>query len=122
MLRLTFSVSLCVAMLVVSGCTKESVAPTQPKAPQLVGLSAVPPVVAVGIGGVQHVNVGGGIPPYVIVQGPRPIATVDISDADSSIAILKIMGVTVDSIPTAVTVRDNTSPLPRTVSVPVTVF
>ncbi len=105
-----------------ASCSKEtSVAPTQPGGATAV-LYAVPPKVSVGIGGVQHVNVFGGTPPYVITSGPAAIATVEISDADSSTAILKIMGVTAASDTTAVTVRDNTRPVPKTVTVPVSVF
>jgi hypothetical protein len=82
----------------------------------------VPPSVAVGIGGVQHVNVSGGMPPYSIATGPAAIATVELSNADSMSAVLKIMGVTAASVPTSVTVKDNTPSRPKTVSVPVTVF
>jgi hypothetical protein len=123
MSRLMLSACLVAAMAVATGCSKDSASsPTQPQINPPTGLSAVPPVVSVGIGGVQHVNVGGGTPPYVIMAGPSTIATVDMTNADSTVAILKIMGVTVASTPTSVTVRDNTTPTPKTVSVPVTVF
>jgi len=107
----------------VCACSKQgSGPPTQPQTDNQGVLYAVPPWVSVGIGGVQHVNVSGGVPPYSIASGPGAIATVSIADADSSIAVLKIMGVTAASAPTSVTVRDNTPSSPKTVSVPVSVF
>ncbi|HTY58985.1 MAG TPA: hypothetical protein VMF59_09210 [Bacteroidota bacterium] len=106
-----------------SACSKDSTAPpTQPQVGAPAGLSAVPPTVAVGIGGIQHVNVTGGTPPYSIASAPGAIATADIANADSSIAVLKITGVTVASVATSVVVRDNTPSSPKTVSIPITVF
>ena len=124
MRRLVFRLFLPAALVVGAGaCSKDSSPPpTQPQLNTPPSLSAVPPSVSVGIGGVQHVNVSGGTPPYSIAAGPSTIATVDLSNADSSIAVLKIMGVTVASVPTTVTVKDNTPSVPKTVSVPVTVF
>jgi hypothetical protein len=113
-----------VALLVGAGaCSKDSsMPPTQPQVTPPAGLYAVPPTVYVGIGGVQHVNVAGGIPPYSISAGPGLIATAGLSDADSSVAVLKIMGVTPASDPTTVTVKDNTPSAPKTVSIAITVF
>lgn len=111
------------ALLLGAGaCSKNDSPPTQPQVNASSGLAAVPPSVSVGIGGVQHVNVSGGMPPYSIATGPGSIATADLSNADSAIAVLKIMGVTVASAPTTVTVKDNTPSAPKTVSIPITVF
>jgi len=107
----------------VCACSKHDPAPpTQPPMENQAVLYAVPPWVSVGIGGIQHVNVSGGVPPYTITSEPGAIATVSIADADSAIAVLKIMGVAAASASTSVTVRDNTPSSPKTVSIPVTVF
>lgn len=114
---------LAAALLMGAGaCSKTDSPPTQPQISTTAGLAAVPPSVAVGIGGVQNVNVSGGMPPYSIATGPSSIATAAISNADSTIAVLKIMGVTVASAPTTVTVRDNTPSAPKTVSISISVF
>ena len=106
-----------------SACSKDSTAPpTQPQVGAPAGLYAVPPTVAVGIGGVQHVNVTGGTPPYSIASGPGAIAAADLANADSSVAVLKITGVTVASVATSVVVKDNTPSSPKTVSISVMVF
>jgi hypothetical protein len=81
----------------------------------------MPLSVSLGIGAVQHVNVSGGKPPYSISAGPNATAAAVLSNADSSIADLKITGMSVDYYSTAVTVKDNTPTTPRTVSVTVTV-
>jgi hypothetical protein len=115
----------CIVAALIMGaaaCSKNDLPPTQPQVGAPAVLAAVPPSVAVGIGGVQHVNVSGGMPPYSITTGPGSIATADLSNADSAVAILKIMGVTVASAPTTVTVRDNTPSAPKSVSIPITVF
>ena len=112
---------LCVALILLSGCAKDAPQPAAPSAPADV-LAAVPPWVAVGIGGIQHVDVSGGVPPYVIAARPDSIARVEISSADSSTAILKITGVISSSSGTHVIVNDHTPGVPKTVSIPVTVF
>ena len=109
------------ALACLSGCAKDSPQPPAPTAPSDV-LAAVPPWVAVGIGGIQHVNVSGGVPPYVIAAGPDSIARVEISSADSSTAVLKITGLISSSSATQVTVKDHTPGSARSVAIPVTVF
>jgi hypothetical protein len=76
----------------------------------------------VGNGGIQHVNVSGGNPPYSIASGPASIAAVEIADADSAVAVLKITGATASAETTAVTVRDNTRSSPKTVSISIYTF
>jgi len=112
---------MAVALILLSGCAKDAPQPAAPTAPADV-LAAVPPWVAVGIGGIQHVDVSGGVPPYVIAAGPDSIARVEISSADSTTAILKITGVISSSSGTNVIVNDHTPGTPKTVSIPVTVF
>lgn len=111
-------------MLVGAGaCSKNSPSPpTQPVAVDTTFLYAVPPWVAVSNGGIQHVSISGGNPPYVIASGPASIATVEISNADSTVAILKVTGAATSAETTAVTVRDNTRLSPKTVSIPIYTF
>jgi hypothetical protein len=120
------ALGLVVSVIVVMGfsaCSKDSAAPpTQPQVGTPPSLAAVPPAVSVGIGGIQHVNVSGGTPPYSIAAGPGAIATAALSNADSMVAVIKITGISVASVPTSVVVRDNTPSAPKTVSIPVTVF
>jgi len=109
------------ALALAGGCAKDAPPAPAPTAPSTV-LAAVPPWVAVGVGGIQHVDVSGGVPPYVIASGPDSIARVDISSADSSTAVLKITGIITSSSGTQVTVRDHTPGDPKSVVIPVTVF
>jgi hypothetical protein len=111
-------------MLVGAGaCSKNSAPPpTQPIVVDTTILYAVPPWVAVSNGGIQHVSVSGGNPPYSIASGPASIATVEIANADSAIAVLKITGAAVSAETTAVTVRDNTRSSPKTVSISIYTF
>jgi hypothetical protein len=115
---------LCAVMIVGAGaCSKNSSSPpTQPVSVDTTILYAVPPWVAVGNGGIQHVNVSGGNPPYSIASGPASIAAVEIADADSAVAVLKITGATASAETTAVTVRDNTRSSPKTVSISIYTF
>jgi hypothetical protein len=124
MRRIALRLFLPAALLLgAAGCSKDSsTGPTQPQVTVTPRLSAVPPTVSVGIGGVQHVSVSGGTPPYSIASGPSLIASAALSNADSSIAVLQIMGVTTASVPTAVTVKDNSPSTPKTVSISITVF
>ena len=104
-------------------CSKDSPPPpTQPVAVDTTFLYAVPPWVAVSNGGIQHVIISGGNPPYSIASGPASIATVEISNADSTIAVLKITGAAVSAETTAVTIRDNTRLTPKKVSIPIYTF
>ena len=116
------SLLLAAVLLVFCSCAKNAGPPTEPPPPPANVLAAVPTWVAVGIGGIQHVKVSGGTPPYVIAQGPNATATVEIADADSTVAVLKITGVTPSPSNTQVTVRDNTPSTPKSVTIPVTVF
>ncbi|HTO94910.1 MAG TPA: hypothetical protein VMM80_11040 [Bacteroidota bacterium] len=109
------------AIVLSPGCSKDSSPPPAPTAPSNV-LAAVPPWVAVGVGGIQHVDVSGGVPPYVIRAGPDSIARVEISSADSTTAILKITGLITSSNGTKITVNDHTPGTSKTVDIPVTVF
>ena len=114
----------CAAALAIAlsaGCSKNSSPPPAPAAPSNV-LAAVPPWVAVGVGGIQHVDVSGGVPPYVITAGPDSIARVDIASADSTTAVLKITGLITSSSGTKITVSDHTSGTSKSVDIPVTVF
>jgi hypothetical protein len=81
----------------------------------------LPAALLVGIGGVQHVSVSGGKPPYSIATGPNATAAAVLSNADSVTADLKITGMSVDYYSTAVTVKDNTPMTPKTVSVTIKV-
>jgi hypothetical protein len=81
----------------------------------------MPLSISLGVGGVQHVSVSGGTPPYSISAAPNATASAVLSNADSTVADLKITGMSVDYYSTAVTVKDNTASSPRTVSVAVTV-
>jgi len=103
------------------GCSKTP-APPEPQLPVTSGLYAVPPSVSVSAGGIQHVYVSGGVPPYSIQEQPGPIATAQLDSADSSIAVLKITGVGLDTASTAVKIKDNSSNTPKTVSIPILVF
>ncbi len=111
-------------MLVGAGaCSKDNASPpTQPVSVDTTILYAVPPWVAVSNGGIQHVNISGGNPPYSIASGPASIVTVEIAGADSTVAVLKITGATASAETTAVTVRDNTRSSPKTVSIPIYTF
>ena len=112
-------------ILGISACSKDgSGSPTYPQqnyTPPASGLTAMPVSVSLGIGGVQHVTVSGGMPPYSIATGPNAPAAAVLVNPDSTIADLKITGTSVDYYSTAVTVRDNTPAAPKTVSVSVTV-
>jgi len=120
--RLSGRVVAAVALLIVfSSCSKKTVV-LEPQPALAPGLHAVPPTVAVGVGGVQHVTVSGGIPPYSISSGPSAIATVELTNADSTTATLKIMGVTPAADATSITVQDNTPANPKSITVPVSVF
>jgi len=113
--------SAAAAVVLAGGCAKDASPPAAPAAPSNV-LAAVPPWVAVGVGGIQHVDVSGGVPPYVIAAGPDSIARVEIASADSSTAVLKITGVITSSIGTQVRVEDHTPGGVKSVVIPVTVF
>jgi hypothetical protein len=67
------------------------------------------------------VSVSGGTPPYSISVGPNATATAVLVNPDSSVADLKITGASVDYYSTVVTVRDNTTAAPKTVSVSIMV-
>jgi len=109
------------ALVLAGACSKDSSPPVAPAAPSRV-LSAVPPWVAVGVGGIQHVSVSGGVPPYLIAAGPDSIARVEISSADSSTAVVKITGLIASPGGTQVTVKDHTPDSAKSVSIPVSVF
>ena len=112
-------------MLGIGACSKDSSAPpTYPQqtyTPPASGLTAAPLSVSLGIGGVQHVSVSGGTPPYSISAGPNATAMAVLANADSNTADLKITGASVDYYSTSVTVKDNTTTAPKTVSVSITV-
>jgi len=110
-----------VLLIAFGSCSKKTVV-LEPQPALAAGLHAVPPTVAVGVGGVQHVAVSGGIPPYNISSGPSAIATVQLMNADSTTATLKIMGVTPATDATSITVQDNTPTNPLSITVPVSVF
>jgi len=110
-----------VALVIACGCSRDASPPPAPAAPVDV-LAAVPPWVAVGVGGIQHVNVSGGVPPYFVATEPDSIARVDIASADSTTAILKITGLITSSGGTQVVVKDHTPDAAKSVSIPVTVF
>ena len=122
--RFALRLFLPAALLVgIGACSKDSTPPpTQPYvyAPAA-ALTAVPLSVSLGIGGVQHVSVSGGKPPYSIATGPNATAAAVLSNADSVTADLKITGMSVDYYSTAVTVKDNTPMTPKTVSVTIKV-
>ena len=101
-------------------CSKSD-APTQPKQSTGPQLTAVPTSVAVGVGGAQNVTVSGGTPPYDVASAPSSIATVQLINRDSLAATLQIMGVTVASVGTSVTVKDNSSSSPKSVTIPISV-
>ncbi len=106
------------AMVLAAGCSKSS-SPMQPVVgPQL---NAVPTAVTVGIGTSQTVAISGGTPPYGISSSPSSIATAQLSNADSATALVQITGVTVASVSTAVTIRDNSASETKTVAVPIRV-
>ncbi len=94
---------------------------SSPMQPQQLGpqLTAVPPSVTVGSGGTQLVSVSGGIPPYSIASAPSSIATAQLVNPDSVATTVKITGVTVASVSTAVTIRDSASA--KTVVIPINV-
>jgi hypothetical protein len=112
-------------MLGIGACSKDSSGPpTYPQqtyTPPASGLTAAPLSVSLGVGGVQHVSVSGGTPPYSISVGPNATATAVLVNPDSSVADLKITGASVDYYSTVVTVRDNTTAAPKTVSVSIMV-
>ena len=104
--------------LVVVTCKKDDGSTSPPQVPQL---TASPPSVSVTVGTSQDVSIGGGTPPYVIATPPSAIAAAVLFNPDSLVATLRITGVSVASVATSVTMRDNTPAAPKTVGVPVSV-
>ena len=114
------SIILAVLVLVAIRCSKNA-APTQPQQSTVPQLTAVPSSVAVGVGVSQNVTISGGTPPYDIASPPSSIATAQLLNRDSLSASVQIVGVTVASVGTAVTIKDNSASTPKTVTVPITV-
>lgn len=115
-----FAIVLCI---VAGNCSNNS-SPTQPQQqnpPPAPLLTAVPPSASVTAGGEQNISISGGVPPYGILSPPNSIAAAQLVNPDSLIATLQITGVTVASVSTAVTVKDNSTPSPKVVTVPIRV-
>jgi hypothetical protein len=105
-------------VLVEIHCSKDS-SPTQAHVgPQL---NAVPSAVTVGVGVSQTVAVSGGTPPYGIEAAPSTIATAVLLNPDSATSSVQITGVTVASVSTAVTIKDNSTSETKTVTIPIRV-
>jgi len=119
----TLSILLVAAVTVVAlHCSKSSGSPTQPATPATPStLNAAPPSVTLSANTSQNVTISGGAPPYSISSAPSAIATAQISNADSAMAIIHIVGVTVASVSTSVVIKDNTTPAPKSVTIPITV-
>ena len=119
-----FSLALVVSVTVFAlHCSKSSSSPTQPMTPTPPppSLIAVPTSASITVGATENVTVSGGTPPYLISSAPGSIATASILNPDSVATFIHITGVTVSSVSTAVVIRDNSNPTPRTVSVPIIV-
>ncbi len=99
-------------------CNKNN-SPTQPQQTPGPQLNAVPSSALVGAGGSENIAVSGGIPPYSIASPPGSIATAQLLNPDSIVTTLKITGVSVASVSTAVVIRDSAAA--KTVRIPITV-
>ena len=102
-------------------CSKSDSSPTSSSPPNNQSLTAIPSFASVGVGTSQSVSIGGGTPPYAISTAPTGIATAQLLNSDSLVATLSITGVSVASVGTAVTVRDNSASPAKTVTVPISV-
>ncbi len=117
-----FSLVLVAGITIVALHCSKSSSPTQPpNTPAVPSLNATPSSATVSVGTSQNVSVSGGAPPYAISASPSAIATAQILNADSAIAIIQITGVTVASVSTSVVIRDNTTTTPKSVTIPITV-
>ena len=107
-------------IVLIGSCKKDASQPTAlaPPAPQLM---ASPTSASMAVGTSQNVSIGGGTPPYVIATPPSAIAAAVLFNPDSLVATLRITGVSVASVATSVTMRDNTPAAPKTVVVPASV-
>jgi len=110
-----------VAAVLALQCSKSSSTPTQPTTQGPPPLTATPSSVSVSANTSQDVTVSGGMPPYAISGAPSAIATAQLLNSDSAMAIVHIVGVTVASVSTSVVINDNTASTPKSVSIPVTV-
>lgn len=112
-------VAVCGSILLI-GCKRdespvgEARQPGQP-------LTATPSSVTVSIGTVQDVAISDGVPPYQIVSQPAPIASAQMLQGDSSIAVARVTGVSAASAAASLTVKDSSTPEARTVVIPVSV-
>lgn len=120
--------SLMVSVIVVglgmlpSACSKNDYSPTSSTPPPSgQSLSASPSFASVGVGTSQTVSIGGGTPPYAISAAPTAIAAVQLLNSDSLVATLNITGVSIASVGTSVTVRDNSASPAKAVTVPISV-
>ena len=109
----------CGLLIAAASCSKNSGSPTQPNTPPPPQLSAVPPSVSLTAGGSQNVDISGGTPPYSIAGGPGAIATAALTVSDSVVGVLHIMGVSIASVSTTVTVRDSGGV--KSVTIPISV-
>jgi hypothetical protein len=113
------AVLIMIFFVVAIDCSKDN-SPTQPPQAPAAQLIAAPPSVTVSVGGSQSVTISGGTPPYAISSPPGAIATAQLVNPDSTMATLQITGVSVASVSTAVTVRDNSSSA-KVVGIPIRV-